>query len=92
MTDNEALEHLAKLAISEGINYPWLQRFVLSTATLQSRYAASVREANLLRSEACAWRRWKDGDANYVGVAVARHLSDQGGCFHCVPLEEVDAA
>ncbi len=88
MNDRDALNRIRSIAVRDGWDYEWLHEFVKQTRNITSKRAVAVREANVLRREASAWRRWNARDLPYSAVETARAETDRAGAFHCAPTEE----
>lgn len=67
-----------------------LEALRVKNAELRRRLIGAIKEANLLRFEAAAWRRWKAGKSSIVEVDRARKASDLFGCFRIFRPDEVD--
>ena len=67
-----------------------LEALRVKNAELRRRLIGSIKEANLLRIEAAAWRRWKAGLGTIIAVERARKDSDKFGCFRIFRPDEVD--
>ena len=63
-----------------------LEGLVLQLAELRRRNFALIREANVLRREVHAWRKWRENnDASlWTHVVRARRATDAAGAFRCV--------
>ncbi len=63
-----------------------IEGLVLQLAELRRRNFALVREANVLRREVHAWRKWRENnDASlWTHVVRARRATDAAGAFRCV--------
>ena len=63
-----------------------IEGLILQLAELRRRNFALVREANVLRREVHAWRKWRENnDASlWTHVVRARRATDAAGAFRCV--------
>jgi hypothetical protein len=63
-----------------------IEGLVLQLAELRRRNFALIREANVLRREVHAWRKWRENnDASlWTHVVRARRATDAAGAFRCV--------
>jgi len=63
-----------------------IEGLVLQLAELRRRNFALIREANVLRREVHAWRKWRENnDASlWTHVIRARRATDAAGAFRCV--------
>ena len=63
-----------------------IEGLVLQLAELRRRNFTLVREANVLRREVHAWRKWRENnDASlWTQVVRARRATDAAGAFRCV--------
>ncbi len=63
-----------------------IEGLILQLAELRRRNFTLVREANVLRREVHAWRKWRENnDASlWTHVVRARRATDAAGAFRCV--------
>jgi hypothetical protein len=63
-----------------------IEGLILQLAELRRRNFTLVREANVLRREVHAWRKWRENnDASlWTQVVRARRATDAAGAFRCV--------
>ena len=63
-----------------------IESLILQLAELRRRNFTLIREANVLRREVHAWRKWRENnDASlWTHVVRARRATDAAGAFRCV--------
>lgn len=64
-----------------------IEGLILQLAELRRRNFTLVREANVLRREVHAWRKWRENSDSglWLLVVKARKETDRVGAFRCAP-------
>ena len=57
---------------------------IIRNAELRKLLAIATREANVLRREVHAWRKWREGSSSLVKVIEAKRDTDRSGAFRCM--------
>ena len=63
-----------------------IEGLILQLAELRRRNFTLVREANVLRREVHAWRKWRENNdpSLWTQVVRSRRATDAAGAFRCV--------